>query len=783
MDGLTTSGSLEVKSHFCQAPYSSVWSIQGSVGATAAGADESNTEYFTLGYPRDYVRYFAIVRARPPWLCPRQGQSKFELSPAEGGLLVSFLRSDGMHVAFLAVSGLDNVLALLHSNEHDALVVSAKNDNERDAAFHVIASAAPTFDLAVAAVMYQARSMVEAGVRTLEPTSESSSSSTAADDGLKSCWLDGLTYCTWNGLGQHLTADKIYGALESLCSHGIHIANLIIDDNWQSLSEKARWPHRREWTRMEASPDEFPEGLKGTVTKIRQKHRHIENVAVWHALCGYWGGISEDGELGQTYKTKWVKTVPEQKHDFLDGTLLLLDPDDVHRFYDDFYAFLSDAGITAVKADAQYYLDCLAHPDDRRRFCGSYQDAWAKATAKHLGGRAISCMSEAPQIIFHSQLPTNRPHHVLRTSQDFFPEIPSSHAWHIFCNAHIAPLASYLNVTPDWDMFQSQHDFAAYHAAARCLSGGILCLTDEPGRHDYALIRQITARTIRGRTIALRPDVQGTASNVYNDYDNSTGVLAIGTSHDGAGSRTGLLGLFNIRHSDDGGDDDNTVSTLVSLQDFPGVTRDGGDYIIRSFRSGRVSRVLSLRHDDKSPAVVATTLPPREWDIFSAHPTTWLLPNTSVSVLGLVDKMTGVAAVTRSAVRLMPAAAERTTTHTTAQRRTIADVSQHISVTITLRALGTVGVYISDFDDAGRTVGGNLLVLLEGRVVSRRAVRVDGKVVMVDVGAAWDGFGAGLGSKEDKKEGEDTEEEEMDPAAVTAAARGEEVELKIVVVI
>jgi hypothetical protein len=46
---------------------------------------------------------------------------------------------------------------------------------------------------------------------------------------------DGLSYCTWNGLGQNLTEDKVFTALESLSKNEINISNLIIDDNWQSL--------------------------------------------------------------------------------------------------------------------------------------------------------------------------------------------------------------------------------------------------------------------------------------------------------------------------------------------------------------------------------------------------------------------------------------------------------------------------------------------------------------------------------------------------------------------
>lgn len=46
---------------------------------------------------------------------------------------------------------------------------------------------------------------------------------------------DGLTYCTWNSLGQDLTEEKIFNALDTLAKNGINISNMIIDDGWQSV--------------------------------------------------------------------------------------------------------------------------------------------------------------------------------------------------------------------------------------------------------------------------------------------------------------------------------------------------------------------------------------------------------------------------------------------------------------------------------------------------------------------------------------------------------------------
>ncbi|KAL8958994.1 MAG: hypothetical protein Q9193_004056, partial [Seirophora villosa] len=54
-------------------------------------------------------------------------------------------------------------------------------------------------------------------------------------------------------------------------------------------------------------------------------------------------------------------------------------------------------------------------------------------------------MSQIPQILFHTQLTTNKPRLMVRNSDDFFPGVPSSHPFHIFTNAFNALLTSHLN--------------------------------------------------------------------------------------------------------------------------------------------------------------------------------------------------------------------------------------------------------------------------------------------------------------------------------------------------
>lgn len=46
-------------------------------------------------------------------------------------------------------------------------------------------------------------------------------------------------------------------------------------------------------------------------------------------------------------------------------------------------------------------------------------------------------------------------------------------------------------IQPDWDMFQSDHCCAKYHAASRSICGGPVYLSDSVGFHDFDLIGQL----------------------------------------------------------------------------------------------------------------------------------------------------------------------------------------------------------------------------------------------------------------------------------------------------
>jgi len=701
---------LSVRREQAEAPGASLFSVSAPVEPSRG--QQSGFTTHDLGLPMATVRWFALVRLWSPWLAPRQG--KVRLSLDKDAVLCSFLRNDGFNVVCLAISGIADTLTTFKNDNKGHLLIGSRNDRETEGTSRVLVAVAESFDVANAAVMYQARKIIAGGYASSQEVQAEERA--LMDKNVEAQWMeewyDGLTYCTWNALGQNLTEEKIVDALDVLKKNNITISNLIIDDNWQSLSEGDN-QFERKWQEFDANKKGFPRGMRETVKSIREAHPNIKHIAVWHAILGYWGGVDPKGKIAKDYKTV---TVGRDLNiaDVKEGTITVVAAEDAKRMYDDFYRFLSSCGIDSVKTDAQFFLDLISEAPARRDLMTTYQDAWSIAHLRHFSSRAISCMSQTPQIMFHSQMPQNKPTLLVRNSDDFFPEVPASHPWHIFCNAHNSLFTQHLNVLPDWDMFQTNHEWASFHGAARAVSGGPIYFTDYPGKHDIELINQMTGRTTRGRNVILRPHRVGKSMNCYAGYDEQA-LVKIGTYVGYARTGTGILGIFNCFS--------RPTAEFVALGDFPGV-EDDIEYILRSF-DGAVSPAMK-KGDDK--AMVRVELEVRGWSILSAHPLRTFKRgrgvNTAVAMLGMLGKLTGAAGVTGHEI------------HTE-------EPSGRLRIWSSMKVLGRLGIWISDLPQ--KSVDEDIMVLMFGQVVSRDAIEVDGCTLSVDVERAWNESGQDAG--------------------------------------
>lgn len=310
-------------------------------------------------------------------------------------------------------------------------------------------------------------------------------------------------------------------------------------------------------------------------------------------------------------------------------------------------------------------LSNLIDTKDRQEIISAYQTAWTHAYLKHFSGRAISCMSQVPEIALHSLLQDFTPEILFRNSDDFYPEVRASHPWHIFVNAYNSKLTEHLNVIPDWDMFQTAHPFSSYHAAARCISGGPVMITDIPGEHDLALLEQISSKTPTASTIVLRPGKAKAVSDWENYSDGN--VLKIRSK---TVVRAALLGLFNISERE--------KHAFLSMADFTDQRRSR--FVVHSHRSGQIFR---LGLEDKGEFVpehelIHFKLKAMGWYIITASPLlsfsgSW--SDVHVAVLGLQGKMSGAAGVVS---------------------QSILDIVDRCIVAVRLKALGVLRIWLSE---------------------------------------------------------------------------------------
>jgi len=442
-----------------------------------------------------------------------------------------------------------------------------------------------------------------------------------------------------------MTQDSLLKTLETLRDSGIKIASLILDDGWQDIDYRGTGQWQHGWNGFEADPKKFPKGLKGLVSEIHGKYRSIQHIAVWHAFLGYWGGLAPGGPLSKAYKTvDVVREDVDPRNLPIDATMTIVAKEDVARFYQDFYQFLSNSGVDGVKTDGQYMVDLFVSAKARRDLIYTYVREWGNSSLRYFSNKVISCMSLAPQMIFSSHLPSNTPARVVRNSDDFFPDVSSSHPWHVWSNAYNSLLTMHLNILPDWDMFQTESAYAGFHAAARCVSGGPVYITDVPGQHDVGLIKQMTGTTTRGKTVVFRPSVVGRAIDPYSRYEDLA-LLKIGSYHGRAGTGTPILGVFNVSSQ--------VITELVHLSRFSGVV-SGTQYIVRSHQSGRVSPPLL---PDSYDSVVTVSLGYQGYDVLAAFPVATFAGEThgqvAVTNLGLLGKMTGCAAILNTKYTLL----------------------------------------------------------------------------------------------------------------------------------
>ncbi|PKI65361.1 hypothetical protein CRG98_014243 [Punica granatum] len=237
---------------------------------------------------------------------------------------------------------------------------------------------------------------------------------------------------------------------------------LIIDDGWQDT-----------FNEFQKEGEPFIQGTQQYefIDIIKGKYG-LKFMYMWHALLGYWGGLHLASNNLKKYNPRLVFPIQSDGNtanlrdiamDCIEkyGTRII-GIERVHDFYDDLHGYLVSCGVDGVK--------------------GALEQSVAR---NFKDNSVIFCMSHSYDSIFNSKKSA-----VARASEDFMPRESTFQTLHVTSVAFNGLLLGEVMV-PDWDMFQTVHDKAEFHAAARAAGSCPVYISNKPWNHDFKILEKL----------------------------------------------------------------------------------------------------------------------------------------------------------------------------------------------------------------------------------------------------------------------------------------------------
>lgn len=370
--------------------------------------------------------------------------------------------------------------------------------------------------------------------------------------------------------------------------------------------------------------------LKEMVHKLKND-LNVKNVYCWHALHGYWRGISSElGEkigidVTQVYPkatNHLLKLDPQAEYDppSLFGVGMITKEKDLKTFYEHIHAPLVEAGIDGVKIDVQSGVTAAGSgvgggPHVARLYTQAMEESVSKNFASQENGaiNCINCMCHSTENLYRYQVTS-----VARASEDFFPHRPESHSVHLVNVAYNSLFLGEICL-PDWDMFHSLHASAELHAAARSIGGCPVYVSDVPGQHNTTLLKklvlpdgsvlraQLPGRPTRDCLFADVGKDGTTALKVWNLNKAGLGVV-------GAFNVQGVAWNFNTHENEVLVETAPPVTASVKPFDVEPLRNQKGEFAVWEYKQRSLHRLAS------GDETIQVTLPHHDWGIFTIAP-------------------------------------------------------------------------------------------------------------------------------------------------------------------
>ncbi|KAM1953978.1 hypothetical protein EV2_024157 [Malus domestica] len=390
--------------------------------------------------------------------------------------------------------------------------------------------------------------------------------------------VDKFGWCTWDAfyltVHPHGVIDGVRKLVEGGCPPGL----VLLDDGWQSIAHDSD-PITQEGINQTVAGEQMPcrllkfqenykfrdyvsptrgessKGMGAFIKDLKEEFKSVDYVYVWHALCGYWGGVRpnvpgmpEAVVVEPILSPGLQKTMEDLAVDKIVATGIgLVPPEIVDQMYEGLHSHLKSVGIDGVKVDVIHLLEMLCENyGGRVKLAKAYFDALTSSVRKHFNGNGvIASMEHCNDFMFLGTEAIT----LGRVGDDFWCTDPSGDPngtfWLQGCHmVHCAYNSLWMGnfIHPDWDMFQSTHPCAAFHAASRAISGGPIYVSDAVGKHNFDLLKTLVLPD--GSILRCEYYALPTRDCLFEDplHDGNT-VLKIWNLN----KYTGVLGAFNCQ--------------------------------------------------------------------------------------------------------------------------------------------------------------------------------------------------------------------------------------------
>ncbi|KAJ6419147.1 hypothetical protein OIU84_029289 [Salix udensis] len=358
--------------------------------------------------------------------------------------------------------------------------------------------------------------------------------------------VDKFGWCTWDAFYLTVHPQGIWEGVKGLVEGGCPPGLVLIDDGWQSISHDED-PITEEGMNATVAGEQMPcrllkfqenykfrdyvspkslaigskeKGMGAFIKDLKEEFSSVDSVYVWHAFCGYWGGLRPNVPglpPAQVVKPVLSPGLEMTMKDLAVDKILstgvgLVPPEIVDQMYEGLHSHLEKVGIDGVKVDVihqdkrvtaalELYRNIMLlemvceNYGGRVDMAKAYFKAFTASVRKHFKGNGvIASMEHCNDFMFLGTEAIS----LGRVGDDFWCTDPSGDPngtfWLQGCHmVHCAYNSLWMGnfIHPDWDMFQSTHPCAEFHAASRAISGGPIYVSDAVGEHNFPLLKKL----------------------------------------------------------------------------------------------------------------------------------------------------------------------------------------------------------------------------------------------------------------------------------------------------